>query len=124
MTNAVPASSTTVSTGRLLGWLACRRCCPNGARTSSAWRRLLALRQGAYSSLPAVVDRSGRPWTTVVAMGSSAETDSAGPADPPPETRLVRLAEEQAALRKIATLVASARRRGRCPPPSHERSRR
>src|SRR4051812_45977041 len=36
-------------------------------------------------------------------MGSSAETDSAGPAD----TRLLRLAEEQTALRQIATLVAS-----------------
>ena len=40
-------------------------------------------------------------------MGSSAETDSAGPADSPPDTRLQRLAEEQAALRRIATLVAS-----------------
>src|SRR4051794_11568638 len=40
-------------------------------------------------------------------MGSSAESDSAGPADPPPDTRLGRLAEEQAALRHIATLVAS-----------------
>ena len=40
-------------------------------------------------------------------MGSSAETDSAGPADPTPYTRLRRLAEEQAALRRIATLVAS-----------------
>src|SRR3954465_12206079 len=36
-------------------------------------------------------------------MGSSAETDSAGPAD----TRLLRLAEEQTALRRVATLVAS-----------------
>jgi hypothetical protein len=36
-------------------------------------------------------------------MGSSAEADSAGPED----TRLLRLAEEQAALRQIATLVAS-----------------
>jgi signal transduction histidine kinase len=40
-------------------------------------------------------------------MGSSAEADSAGPADSPPDTRLLRLAEEQAALRQIATLVAS-----------------
>jgi signal transduction histidine kinase len=40
-------------------------------------------------------------------MGSSAETDSAGPADPLQDTRLLRLAEEQAALRRIATLVAS-----------------
>jgi signal transduction histidine kinase len=40
-------------------------------------------------------------------MGSSAETGSAGPAASPPETRLLRLAEEQAALRQIATLVAS-----------------
>jgi signal transduction histidine kinase/uncharacterized protein YoaH (UPF0181 family) len=40
-------------------------------------------------------------------MGSSAETDSAGPADPPQHTRLLRLAEQQAALRRIATLVAS-----------------
>jgi GAF domain-containing protein len=40
-------------------------------------------------------------------MGSSAETDSAGPAASPPDARLVRLAEEQAALRQIATLVAS-----------------
>jgi len=40
-------------------------------------------------------------------MGSSAETDSAGPADPPQDARLLRLAEEQAALRQIATLVAS-----------------
>ncbi len=36
-------------------------------------------------------------------MGSWAESDSAGPAD----TRLLRLVEEQAALRRIATLVAS-----------------
>jgi signal transduction histidine kinase len=40
-------------------------------------------------------------------MGSSAETDSAGPADRPPDPRLLRLVEEQAALRRIATLVAS-----------------
>src|SRR4051794_2889149 len=40
-------------------------------------------------------------------MGSSAESESAGPADSPPDTRLLRLAEEQAALRQIATLVAS-----------------
>src|SRR4051794_9875858 len=40
-------------------------------------------------------------------MGSSAETDSAGPADPPQDTRLLRLVEQQAALRRIATLVAS-----------------
>ena len=40
-------------------------------------------------------------------MGSSGEADSAGPADSPPDTRLLRLAEEQAALRQIATLVAS-----------------
>ena len=40
-------------------------------------------------------------------MGSSAETDSAGPADSAPDTRLLRLVEEQAALRQIATLVAS-----------------
>src|SRR3954468_9461232 len=45
-------------------------------------------------------------------MGSSAETDSAEPADSPPDRRLVRLAEEQAALRKIATLLASG------PPPA------
>ena len=40
-------------------------------------------------------------------MGSSAEPDSAGPVDPPPDTRLVRLTEEQAGLRRIARLVAS-----------------
>jgi GAF domain-containing protein len=40
-------------------------------------------------------------------MGSSAEPDSAGPADSSRDTRLLRLAEEQAALRRIATLVAS-----------------
>jgi GAF domain-containing protein len=40
-------------------------------------------------------------------MRSSAETDSAGPAVSPPDARLLRLAEEQAALRHIATLVAS-----------------
>ena len=40
-------------------------------------------------------------------IDSSAGTDSAGPADSPPDTRLRRLAEEQAALRQIATLVAS-----------------
>ena len=40
-------------------------------------------------------------------MGSAAETGSAGPADPPPDSRLLRLAEEHAALRQIATLVAS-----------------
>src|SRR3954467_1660583 len=50
---------------------------------------------------------SSIPWSTVTPMGSSAETDSAGPADSPPDTRLLRLVEEQAALRQIATLVAS-----------------
>jgi signal transduction histidine kinase len=40
-------------------------------------------------------------------MGSSVESDSAGAADSPSDTRLLRLAEEQAALRQIATLVAS-----------------
>jgi signal transduction histidine kinase len=40
-------------------------------------------------------------------MGSSARSDSAQSADSSPETRLGRLAEEQEALRHIATLVAA-----------------
>ncbi|MFL5962664.1 MAG: GAF domain-containing sensor histidine kinase [Gaiellaceae bacterium] len=40
-------------------------------------------------------------------MGIRAQTDSARPSDPPGDTPLGRLAEEQTALRHVATLVAS-----------------